>query len=414
MKKIIMYTAVLCGIISFNACVKSEIRKKMVLAVPQFMERNAYYSSLKMQAPTEVKAAGKFILYNNYMLLQDMFRGIHIIDVTNMSSPTKIGFIPAGNVNDFAMKDNFLYLDCNRDLVTLNLSDINNITLANIQVDVFDNLNGQSSTVNNQIFTGYKYVDTVIVEDASNNYYISKVGVFNTMEVAFSSSANLASSASGSTTSIGGSMARFCIVGNYMYTVDVSRLITFNLQNAAAPSNTNTATLGWQIETVYPMKDKLFIGSANGMFIYSIANAAAPQAQGTFSHARVCDPVIADGNYAYVTLRSGTQCQGFTNQLDVVNITDVTKPTLVKSYNLTNPHGLSKKDNTLYICDGKDGLRIMNVADVNAVSTTKTIAMAETFDVIATGNNAFISAKDGIHLMDISNAENPTQKSIIK
>jgi hypothetical protein len=83
-------------------------------------------------------------------------------------------------------------------------------------------------------------------------------------------------------------------------------------------------------------------------------------------------------------------------------------------HSVRGSHGLSKKDNTLYICDGKDGLRIMNVADVNAVSTTKTIAMAETFDVIATGNNAFISAKDGIHLMDISNAENPTQKSIIK
>jgi hypothetical protein len=108
MKKIIMYTAVICSIISFNACVKSEIRKKMILAVPQFMDRNAYYNSLKMEAPTEVKAPAKFILYNNYMLLQDLYSGIHIVDVTNMSAPTKIGFIPAGNVNDFAMKDNFL------------------------------------------------------------------------------------------------------------------------------------------------------------------------------------------------------------------------------------------------------------------------------------------------------------------
>jgi hypothetical protein len=412
MKKIVMYTLVLCSIISFNACVKSEIRKKMVFAVPQFMERNAYYNSLKMQALTEVKAAGKFILYNNYMLLQDRYRGIHIIDVSNMTSPKKIGFIPAGNANDFAMKDNFLYLDCNRDLVTLNLSDINNITLANVQADMFNSFNGVGNNANNEIFTGYEYVDTVMVQSISEQNQMVKLGTFNTMEVAFSSTANLASSASGSTTSVGGSMARFCIVGDYMYTVDASSLITFSLQNTTAPSRTNTAALGWQIETVYPMKDKLFIGSGNGMFIYSIANPATPAAQGTFSHAR--DPVIADGNYAYVTLRSGTQCQGFSNQLDVVNITDVTKPTLVKSYNLTNPHGLSKKDNTLYICDGKDGLRIMNVADVNAVTTTKTIAMAETFDVIATGNNAFISAKDGIHLMDITNAENPTEKSIIK
>jgi hypothetical protein len=414
MKKAMLFTALVCSVISFNACVKSEIRKKMILAVPQFMERNEFYNSLKMQAAQEVAAPGKFILYNNYMLLQDIYRGIHIVDVSNIASPKKIGFIPAGNAHDFAMKDNYLYLDCNSDLVTLNLSDINNIKVAQIQANVFNNFGNPNSNGNNQIFTGYKYVDTVIIEDVAQNYYYNKVGIFNTMEVASGTVMNMASSSGGSTTSVGGSMARFCIVGNYMYTVDASKLITFNIQNGAQPSTGSTSNLGWQIETVYPMKDKLFIGSASGMFIYSIANPATPQAQGTFTHATVCDPVIADDNYAYVTLRNGTQCRGFINQLDIVNISDVNNPTLVKSYNLTNPHGLSKKDNTLYICDGKDGLRLMNVSDVHAATTTKTIAMAETFDVIASGDKAFVSAKDGIHLMDISSTTNPIEKSIIK
>lgn len=51
------------------------------------------------------------------------------------------------------------------------------------------------------------------------------------------------------------------------------------------------------------------------MFIFSIANPTQPTQLATFQHATVRDPVIADNQYAFVTLRSGTTCQGFTNEL---------------------------------------------------------------------------------------------------
>jgi len=47
-------------------------------------------------------------------------------------------------------------------------------------------------------------------------------------------------------------------------------------------------------------------------------------------------------------LSSGSTCGGFTNQLDVLDIKNIKVPTLVKSYPLTNPHGLSK-DKTCYL-----------------------------------------------------------------
>ena len=33
-----------------------------------------------------------------------------------------------------------------------------------------------------------------------------------------------------------------------------------------------------------------------------------------------CDPVVVQGDYAFVTLRGGTECQGFSNQLDIIDI----------------------------------------------------------------------------------------------
>ena len=101
-------------------------------------------------------------------------------------------------------------------------------------------------------------------------------------------------------------MARFSIVNNYLYTVNNSQLTSFNITTANNPVKTATQTVGWNIETIYPFSNKLFIGSMTGMFIYDISNPATPVAQGQFTHVRSCDPVIADGNYAYVTLRGGT------------------------------------------------------------------------------------------------------------
>ena len=70
-------------------------------------------------------------------------------------------------------------------------------------------------------------------------------------------------------------------------------------------SITNKVNVGsWNVETIFPFKDKLFIGSQNGMFVYNINNADNPSLVGQFSHVQSCDPVIADDDYAYVTLRT--------------------------------------------------------------------------------------------------------------
>jgi hypothetical protein len=157
----------------------------------------------------------------------------------------------------------------------------------------------------------------------------------------------------------------------------------------------------------------LFVGANTGMHILTIDNPATPKLAGTFSHARVCDPVIADDNYAYVTLRSGTTCQGFTNQLDVVNIENIFSPKLVKSYPLTNPRGLDKDGNFLYVCDGGDALKVLDASNVNNVTVLKSITVKEPFDVICWNKVAIVSAADGLHQYDITNVNSIRQVSFI-
>ncbi len=200
---------------------------------------------------------------------------------------------------------------------------------------------------------------------------------------------------------VGGSMARFALKNDYLYTVTNSSLNVFNISQSLDPALVNTVSIGWNIETIFPFKDNLFIGSSSGMFIYGTANPVQPNQLSMFSHARVCDPVIADDNFAFVTLRSGNMCGGFTNQLDVLNISNLSAPTLIKTYQLTNPHGLSKYGDLLFICDGAAGLKVFDAKDVNNLKLLKTISNIDTYDVIAYNNIAMVVAKDGLYQYSI-------------
>ena len=71
-------------------------------------------------------------------------------------------------------------------------------------------------------------------------------------------------------TGIGGSMARFTIKGDYLYTVDSYDLKTFDIKDKVNPMITSEVNLGWGIETIFPYGENLFIGAQSGMHIYGL------------------------------------------------------------------------------------------------------------------------------------------------
>jgi hypothetical protein len=97
----------------------------------------------------------------------------------------------------------------------------------------------------------------------------------------------------------------------------------------------------------------------------------------------------------------------------VVNIENIFSPKLVKSYPLTNPHGLDKDGDYIYVCDGKDGLKVMDASNINNVTVKKTIALKDPFDVICWNKVAIVSAADGLHQYDIRDVNNIKQLSFI-
>jgi len=108
----------------------------------------------------------------------------------------------------------------------------------------------------------------------------------------------------------------------------------------------------------------MFLGTQNGMLVYSLEVPTLPDYIGQFWHVTSCDPVVVSNGYAYITLRSGNNCGGTVNRLDVLELSEnYNNNKLLASYPMVNPHGLGIDDPVLFICDGSAGLKVYDASD---------------------------------------------------
>lgn len=386
-----------------TACVKDNCKGKRTYTFyrPVYKAKTAVIQDIKSQAPREIENPGKIYILGKYIFLNDIDKGVHVIDNTNPAQPKQVSFIEIPGNMDIAVKGNTLYADFYGDLVVLDISNPAQVKAGKIIENIFPERNwgtGFSPAGESQIVVNWIKTDTTVEEHCEE-----PDPFFNFRSDVFFQAANSKASASVSPVGAGGSMARFTIKNDYLYTVDRHSLRCIAIGNPMDPVLKNEIYAGWDIETIYPFKNTLFLGSMGGMFIFDITNPEAPVQKSTFVHARACDPVIADDKYAYVTLKAGTNCGPAANELQVINVEDLSSPSLVATYAMTGPAGLSKDNDLLFICDGTAGLKTYQASDVLNLKLLNTISGPETYDVITFNKIALVVAKDGLHQYDYSN-----------
>ncbi|TAE34317.1 MAG: hypothetical protein EAZ91_00550 [Cytophagales bacterium] len=364
------------------------------------------------EASRTLQDPGKIYTKDGFLFINEIKQGIHIIDNRNPELPRMVSFIRIPGNGDIAVRNNILYADSYMDLVAFDISDVTNVRALKRVNNVFPSgqfnggnwwYNPNTGDVSDQRVEYVKEeVKTNCEEDVSPTWW---GGMFLAADNRSFSSAQSAAPSTGGQTANGtaGSMARFALYDNYLYTVTSQEMQLFDIQNPADPKLGNKITLGWGIETIFPYGDKLFIGSQSGMHIYDNKNPQKPERLSVFQHARVCDPVVVHGDKAYVTLRSGNTCAGFTNQLDVVDISNLLSPKLIKSYPMRNPHGLGVDFPNLFICEGAYGLKSFNAKDAQNVELQEHIEKLDAYDVIPLGKSLLLIGKDGFYQYDYSN-----------
>ena len=229
----------------------------------------------------------------------------------------------------------------------------------------------------------------VSTERLTKTEFETRAGYYNLAlsDASFSVGAEASAAPSTSTTGQGGSFARFKIVGDYLYAIEWASINVFDISNLDDPKVLEEVYTNGVIETIYNQGDILFLGGTQGMYIYDITTPDKPTYVSEFVHGRACDPVVVDGDYAFVTLRSGNTCGDTESGLYIVDVADLTNPTLKKFYEMDDPYGLGIKQEKLFICDGASGLKVFDKSDINNLQLLNHFKDIVTYDVIPLQNS---------------------------
>jgi len=199
-------------------------------------------------------------------------------------------------------------------------------------------------------------------------------------------------------TGTGGSMARFAIVGDVLYCVLPSKLQVYDISTPTSPISKKTVPLTVGLETIFPYKNALFIGANDGMYIFDNQQPDSPVMLSQYFHVQSCDPVVVQGNYAYVTLRGGSGCRRMAtaSTLDVVDVTDLRSPRLIHSQTMESPYGLGVSGEQLFVCEGDRGMKIFDIKDPKQPQLKQIVGDIKAYDVILTNKSLLVTGDGGL------------------
>ncbi|MCS7019567.1 MAG: hypothetical protein RMJ87_10770 [Cytophagales bacterium] len=347
-------------------------------------------------AQNSLSQAGKIWYDDGFLYVNIINEGVLVINNFDPKSPKKVGFIQIpGNV-DMAVRGNILYANAHQDLVALDISDLNAIKEVRRIPSVFTHRPRAAAWDNNTIAwrTGNDLQNIIrnafggfsLIGGGFNNGNFGIMGnSFGNTNPLLMSAAPVAKAPANRPTGggRGGSMACFVLMDNFLYAIDSRDLLVFSIRNPASPELIGQKIpVGSDIETLFGYENRLFVGSQSGMYIFDATERVRPQLEGTYRHVRSCDPVVVEGQYAYVTLRNGSDCGGNVNQLDVIDISNPSRPQKIRTYAMKNPHGLGIDNGLLFICDGYDGLKVFDATNPRAIKQVAHFANIQTYDVI--------------------------------
>ncbi|MBK9733688.1 MAG: hypothetical protein IPO92_01455 [Saprospiraceae bacterium] len=418
MKNVFFYFLALSILLSFQSCLEDKCteQREFTLYTPVYMTKAQFRKDIEVETTRKLENPGKMYFYNQYLFINEQGKGIHIYDINDETNPKKISFYDIPGNFDIAVKDNILYADNVIDLVAIDITDISQPKT----VKRIEDYNNQYLNYDPQLYYVYsvRSNQTQILDCSNPNF--GRGEFIENGQTFFDSNSGpkstvINSSNGNNTTGLAGSFAKFAVVNDYLYTIDYNSLKSYLVSNPSDPQFKYKNQIGWGIETIFPYGDKLFVGSNSGMFIFDNKNPEAPVLLSSFDHARACDPVVVNGNIAYVTLRNGNECQGFENQLDVIDITNVLQPKLIKSYPMKNPHGLSYSDGKIYLAEGEYGFKVLDVKDPNSVNELCSINDIHSYDMISLNDKRlFMIGDDGFYQFNVSDPRHPKIVSTIK
>lgn len=410
-------------LLTFIAC-QDQVTETVTYKInePIFMSAFTFRNSVKVvPEPRKISTLGKMCFYKDYLYISEPDSGIHIIDNRDPVHPQQIGFIELMGNADLAIRNNRLYADSYIDLVWFDITNPGQPELQGRMDSIFPSalpITGNNygidyaqsyGNANQGIIVGWKLTEkTENVNNYTGGWFRGGV-MYDGLAMTSTPSTNASS------TGLNGSMSRFTIYNDRLYSVINNSLNIFDLTSDIPKKAADNLYVGWNVETIFSYKTNLFFGTSTGLIIYSVADPLKPEYQSSISHAYACDPVVVDNDLAYVTLHSGSICDVSANEnsLLIIDVKDVKNPKQLVTYNLTNPKGLGIDAGKLFLCD--DGLKVFQLDTPQTLMAHQLAHYQgmDGYDVIPNNNILMMIATDGLYQYDYSDLNNIKQISKI-
>jgi hypothetical protein len=422
MKNIVRFFWFVAVIPLFTAC-HDKVVQTQTLYEPVYLSYENLRKSLAVSLPETLQKPGKIYVNGKIIFINEYLKGIHVIDNSDPAHPQPVAFIKIPGNAEMAVRNNILYADNYVDLVALDISDVHKIRevgrLKNTLPYVLPPNEGKYSVDWQSVDQSKGVVIDWEVKKVSREIhprpnpwpvYWNYGPVLMDGEKA-SPSYLFNGGEGGVSTGIGGSMARFTVYDKWLYALkNNSQLMIIRVEDPSAMVRENKIWVRNNPETIFQHEGKLFFGSSTGMEIYDLSDPVTPDFISEYEHIRSCDPVVVQGDYAYVTLHMGDACGSRVNRLDVIDISDIAHPLLKRSYPFTNPYGLAIRDSLLFVCDGKFGLKVMDAGNPLNMSFTASFPGINTYDVIPLEHTLLLIGDDGLFQYKV---EGPTQIELL-
>ncbi len=132
MKSLVLITCLFL----FHGCI--EYKEDPLCSQYKLLSFEEMRKSTSIEPPKEITQAGKIYLYENLLLVNELYKGVHVIDNSDKNNPVSKAFVNLpGNV-DIAVKNGFMYVDTFLDLVVIDIRDLDKIQEVNRTRDVFN------------------------------------------------------------------------------------------------------------------------------------------------------------------------------------------------------------------------------------------------------------------------------------
>jgi len=241
--------------------------------VPVYMPFDEFRASFEKRAPSEISHPGKMYFKDGYLFINEYGKGIHVIDNSDPSNPEKVAFYEImGNV-DMAISGNVLFADSYVDLLSIDITDIDNP----VEIDRLENVFPEI-VPEGDLWYPYAMVDKSkgVIVDWEVKKITEKMdeygngGMIYRGGMDFMMNAEAAGNWTGGA-GTGGSMARFMLNEDYLYVIAVPiRLKTVDITTASDMTVIDSVDVPRNMETLFRLENKLFVGTTTGMLIFDL------------------------------------------------------------------------------------------------------------------------------------------------